>query len=78
MRAAGAGAAAGVAGEEEEGDEGEGWHLNDPEHLVVSGTGGGFLHPTHVFSYSRFRPAHDPAAGAVFLRERREGDPRGG
>lgn len=50
-------------------DAEDGWHLNDPEHLVVSGSGGGFLHPTHVFSYSRFRPAHDPAAGSVFLRQ---------
>ncbi|GAB4822190.1 hypothetical protein N2152v2_009236 [Parachlorella kessleri] len=46
----------------------EGWHLSDPEHLVVSGSGGGFLHPTHVFSYSRFRPIHDPAAGPVFMK----------
>ncbi len=26
-----------------------GWSLCDPEHLVVCGSGGGFLHPTHVF-----------------------------
>lgn len=26
-----------------------------------------FLHPTHVFSYSRFRPVHDPAAGSIFV-----------
>lgn len=26
-----------------------------------------FLHPTHVFSYSRFRPVHDPAAGPIFV-----------
>lgn len=26
-----------------------GWALCDPEHLVVCGSGGGFLHPTHVF-----------------------------
>ena len=50
------------------GEPGAGWHLNDPEHLVVSGSGGGFLHPTHVFCYARFRPPHDPASGAVFLR----------
>ena len=45
-----------------------GWLLNDPEHLVVCGSGGAFLHPTHVFSYARFRPPHDPAAGPIYLR----------
>jgi hypothetical protein len=49
-----------------------GWLLNDPEHLVVCGSGGAFLHPTHVFSYSRFRPPHDPAAGPLYLRPPRE------
>ncbi len=34
----------------------------------MSGSGGAFLHPTHVFSYARFRPVHDPAAGPVLLR----------
>lgn len=28
-----------------------GWSLCDPEHLVVCGSGGGFLHPTHVFRW---------------------------
>ncbi|KAH7619432.1 hypothetical protein NADE_006274 [Nannochloris sp. 'desiccata'] len=49
-----------------------GWILNDPEHLVVCGSGGAFLHPTHVFSYSRFRPPHDPAAGPLYLRPPRD------
>lgn len=40
-----------------------GWQLSDPEHLVVCGSGGGFLHPTHVFSEARFRPDYSPAAG---------------
>lgn len=31
-----------------------GWHPHDPEHLIVNGLGGAFLHPTHVFSPSRF------------------------
>lgn len=43
-----------------------GWVLNDPEHLVVCGAGGAFQHPTHVFSYARFRPPHDPAAGPLY------------
>lgn len=33
----------------------------------MCGSGGAFLHPTHVFSYSRFRPVHDSAAGSLFL-----------
>lgn len=45
-----------------------GWHLNEPEHLICCGSGGAFLHPTHVFSYSRFRPVHDPAAGPIYVR----------
>lgn len=45
-----------------------GWILNDPEHLIVCGSGGAFLHPTHVFNFARFRPPHDPAAGPMYLR----------
>lgn len=45
-----------------------GWTLNDAEHLVVCGAGGAFLHPTHVFAYSRFRPIHDPSAGPIHVR----------
>lgn len=45
-----------------------GWRLTDPEHLIVSGSGGAFLHPTHAFSYARFRPIKDPAAGPVFMK----------
>lgn len=44
-----------------------GWQLNAPEHLVVCGAGGAFLHPTHIFSYARFRPVHDAAAGPVYI-----------
>lgn len=29
-------------------------HPFDPEHLVVNGLGGAFLHPTHVFAPARF------------------------
>ncbi|KAL4423131.1 hypothetical protein ABPG77_004814 [Micractinium sp. CCAP 211/92] len=47
---------------------GPGWQLNDPEHLVVCGAGGGFCHPTHVFSEARFRPEYFPAAGPVYLK----------
>ncbi|KAI7840166.1 hypothetical protein COHA_005949 [Chlorella ohadii] len=45
-----------------------GWSLCDPEHLVVCGSGGGFLHPTHVFSEARFRPEHVPAAGPIYRK----------
>lgn len=45
-----------------------GWVLNDAEHLVVCGSGGAFLHPTHVFSYARFRPLHDPSAGPIHVQ----------
>ena len=39
-----------------------GWHPHDPEHLIVNGLGGAFLHPTHVFSPSRFISVPDPSA----------------
>jgi hypothetical protein len=45
-----------------------GWHLNDPEHLVVCGSGGAFCHPTHVFSEARFRPEFHPAAGPIYIK----------
>ena len=51
-----------------DGGRGRGWHLSDPEHLVVCGSGGGFCHPTHVFCEARFCPEHHPAAGPVYLR----------
>ena len=47
---------------------GIGWSLNDPEHLVVCGSGGGFCHPTHVFSEARFRPEYVPAAGPIYVK----------
>ncbi|KAL6778167.1 hypothetical protein ACKKBG_A17180 [Auxenochlorella protothecoides x Auxenochlorella symbiontica] len=47
-----------------------GWRLTDPEHLLVSGSGGAFLHPTHAFSYARFRPPRDAAAGPLFVCDR--------
>ncbi|KXZ46777.1 hypothetical protein GPECTOR_40g511 [Gonium pectorale] len=40
-------------------------HPHDPEHLVVNGGGGAFLHPTHVFAGSRFPAPEDPAAEAT-------------
>lgn len=39
--------------------------LLDPEHLICNGMGGAFLHPTHVFSYSRFACLDDDAAAAT-------------
>lgn len=39
-----------------------GWHPHDPEHLIVNGLGGAFLHPTHVFTPSRFISVPDPSA----------------
>jgi hypothetical protein len=52
-----------------------GWRLNEPEHLVCCGGGGAFLHPTHVFSYARFRPVQDPAAGPIYVRPPPEAPP---
>lgn len=40
-------------------------HTFDPEHLIVNGCGGAFLHPTHVFAGAAFAPAPDPAAEAT-------------
>lgn len=45
-----------------------GWILNDAKELVVCGSGGAFLHPTHVFSYARIRPLHDPSAGPMHIK----------
>jgi hypothetical protein len=39
--------------------------FSDPEHLIVNGMGGAFMHPTHVFSYSRFAVLDDEAATAT-------------
>lgn len=50
---------------------GSNWNLNDPEHLIICGSGGAFLHPTHVFSYARFLPRHDPAAGPMYIQKSR-------
>lgn len=44
------------------------WGL-DPEHLIVNGLGGAFLHPTHMFSGARFSGAMD--TGNVWEREKR-------
>ncbi|KAK9823894.1 hypothetical protein WJX72_006230 [[Myrmecia] bisecta] len=43
-------------------------HPYDPEHLIVNGLGGAFLHPTHVFANARFASIPDPAADAAFVR----------
>jgi hypothetical protein len=40
-------------------------HPHDPQHLVVNGGGGAFLHPTHVFAGARFPAPDDPAAEAT-------------
>ncbi|KAK9862826.1 hypothetical protein WJX84_007158 [Apatococcus fuscideae] len=42
-------------------------HPFDPEHLIVNGLGGAFLHPTHVFSASRFASIPDPEVDAQFV-----------
>ena len=41
-------------------------HPYDPEHLIVNGLGGAFLHPTHVFAPARFASVPDPAADELF------------
>lgn len=43
-------------------------HPYDPEHLVVNGLGGAFLHPTHVFTSARFASNPEPAEDDVFVR----------
>ncbi len=44
-------------------------HPYDPEHLIVNGLGGAFLHPTHVFSASRFASIPDPEVDAHFVQD---------
>lgn len=41
-------------------------HPYDPEHLIVNGLGGAFLHPTHVFAPARFASVPDPHADELF------------
>eukprot|EP00884_Botryococcus_braunii_P019296 jgi/Botrbrau1/604/Bobra.0161s0002.1 len=43
-------------------------HPYDPEHLIVNGLGGAFLHPTHVFAPARFVSVPEPPEDAAFLR----------
>ncbi len=43
------------------------WHATDPEHLVVCGIGGAFLHPTHIFSDAQFGPSTDAVDGPAFV-----------
>lgn len=43
------------------------WAPTNPEHLVVCGMGGAFMHPTHVFSESVFGPSTDVVDGPVFV-----------
>lgn len=59
-------------------------HPHDPEHLIVNGLGGAFLHPTHVFAPARFASVPDPAADDLFEaglsprgRSPKGGSPRG-
>lgn len=57
-----------------------GWHPHDPEHLIVNGLGGAFLHPTHVFSPSRFISVPDPSADEATVTNTRptaNAQPRG-
>ena len=44
------------------------YHPADPEHLIVNGLGGAFLHPTHVFASARFGSVPEPCPEAVFVR----------
>ena len=59
-------------------------HPFDPEHLIVNGLGGAFLHPTHVFAPARFASVPDPHADELFEqslsprgRSPKGGSPRG-
>ena len=40
-------------------------HQYDPDHYIVNGAGGAFLHPTHIFAAARFSTVPDPAAEAT-------------
>ena len=60
-------------------------HPFDPEHLIVNGLGGAFLHPTHVFAPARFASVPDPHADDLFEqglsprgRSPKGGSPKGG
>ena len=55
-------------------------HPFDPEHLIVNGLGGAFLHPTHVFAPARFASVPDPHADELFEQSLspRGRSPRGG
>ena len=60
-------------------------HPFDPEHLIVNGLGGAFLHPTHVFAPARFASVPDPHADELFEqglsprgRSPKGGSPKGG
>ena len=43
-------------------------HPHDPEHLIVQGMGGAFLHPTHVFAAARFGSIPEPPPDYGLLR----------
>ena len=39
--------------------------LLDPDHLICNGSGGAFLHPTHIFAGAAFGSAPDAASEAT-------------
>lgn len=43
------------------------WQAQDefPDHLIVNGAGGAFLHPTHVFAEASWYAKHDSAAESI-------------
>lgn len=43
------------------------WAPTDPEHLVVCGMGGAFMHPTHVFTGAVFGASTDAVDGPAFV-----------
>lgn len=49
------------------------WAPTNPEHLVVCGMGGAFMHPTHVFAGAVFGPSTDAVDGPVFVHRPRHG-----
>lgn len=44
------------------------YHPADPEHLIVNGLGGAFLHPTHVFASARFGSVPEATPDMEFTR----------
>lgn len=52
------------------------WQPGDPEHLIVSGSGGAFLHPTHIFAHSRIHGTVEARQAGVAGGQAAAGSPK--